>query len=1395
MHLKRRIVTVAMATVCVVGLAAYSVMRVVESNPQITALVVAPVERATNGSIKIGRVSVGFFAIHLRSLSASFPENNIDFTMADLRIGFSPIKLLRTRGNIPLSISSVIMVAPAVAMRLPDSLRGQALPSSIELGLLNSFPVKSIKVQHGRIDLIGNPGSDTILTLAKISGLIWEDPDDIYFEARGALAAPRPNIALSAVISRTGGNHQLSLRCRSAVITRPIGLPYCRMVAGTIDGTLELSCRDTLRLATLESRGALSLKNGRLQLGGADPVFIDSISSSIRFFETRLLLDSLDFAVLGARAHAEGDWDYSARDQCALNLQVSGLYPDRISPNLASVLSGDASTMLTMRLFRKGSHAPWQGNAAIDGVSLLNQPVVRCVVAFHGDSRAVQIDSLAIKTARASLGAAGIIRLSGAQPAYAITVRAALDSLPLPVQGSLTARGWIDGVGSNVQYNLLVGLNGMRQGALQLGTAQVVVNGTATRLTFETSPAPGQIITLSGTCDSLNAPHPYINATASIKDSMVLALVHQALPMIPLKVDSAALSIFVSGRLPVLDADVNVGLKALPLRGNVRFHVHRSDSGAIRWNVSASQLYLSDSLLPLYASGSIDTSKLTLDNGVVGGIINVGGMVTLGTLPQCSLAVYSAAVPLTWLNTRLLGGKAPFNSGYCMVALRLRGSFDNLNSHLELRLRRADIAGIAPLEADIICTQNDSLISVKPFSLVCDNDTILTIDSLSNRNTISCAGRIRSVDLQKLLRSFAEDSKTGVTGTVDGTIHSSPQGFPLLLSLSSSRLQINTFAIDSVAVAAAIDTNGITITSCSARDSTRLSLAATASVPWRTITDNARESDTMSFTVNAKGDFLAAIGHTGLTPVGGTGLGTLNFYCIRVLDEWHVRHGAVSITNGTMTVRPFVVGPVRTASLALNVDDTGAVWFELNGMVGRQPIRIFSMHDLPSGYSPLMIGPLNFGAIQAVTPQGGVELHLPGFMALESKILVDMTAREPFKYFTMSGPLDRFKITGCWILRNGQFTFPFLKTREVKLGLDPFPFVTWEFDVRAGNRNVMYLFDMGVGKERQLIRLVEAYVDPASLCSIRGRYLDKTFKILGSLHTSRGTANYGRVFDRNFNATLEFHPILKPGGGYNNMPYISGSAEAATDKSRFSRIKLTVLTQDVSSNGLAERGRIAYIRTRRAVVPQGGVPIFDGQLFDKKSSTSSDSILNLSFRVSSDGEDVSGSTQRDFYNSTVTQATSSAGAGEILSGFGDQYISNYLLSKVEHNIARIFGLDVLGFETPFVSNYFKNLKNQTASEQTNRWELLNNTGITAGRFFLDDQLFVKAQGKVMATADTLGPIRPEYSVGFEIQPMQYLFIEGNYGMYQDQGSFRMNPSINLQLQVPLQRLNKLLNIK
>jgi len=338
-------------------------------------------------------------------------------------------------------------------------------------------------------------------------------------------------------------------------------------------------------------------------------------------------------------------------------------------------------------------------------------------------------------------------------------------------------------------------------------------------------------------------------------------------------------------------------------------------------------------------------------------------------------------------------------------------------------------------------------------------------------------------------------------------------------------------------------------------------------------------------------------------------------------------------------------------------------------------------------------------------------------------------------------------------MRSMDVTFPPLDNVETHVPFDPFPYITWNLDLQAGNRRVMYYYD--TGKNRKLMRFVECYINPSSVLSLRGRALDNSFKLLGALRSNTGSVFFGKTFDRNVDVGLDFVPQpLGQGQGYDNLPIIWGSAEAMSDTSRFDRVKLTLIVRDSVTGAWSERGR----------------------------------FYDIHFRVGSNIENIPGESQKQFVADQGSKFGSIGGAGQFVSDMGEQYLHRMLLQNLEHRLARTLGLDVINVETSIASNYFNKL--YAHQFEWNKWDYLTfaNVGVTVGRYILSDKVFLKWRTELVPI-DTV--LRPQYNVGFEFQPLQPILLDVNYGIYKGDKSLEANPTVYLWLQLPIKDVRKL----
>jgi hypothetical protein len=185
-------------------------------------------------------------------------------------------------------------------------------------------------------------------------------------------------------------------------------------------------------------------------------------------------------------------------------------------------------------------------------------------------------------------------------------------------------------------------------------------------------------------------------------------------------------------------------------------------------------------------------------------------------------------------------------------------------------------------------------------------------------------------------------------------------------------------------------------------------------------------------------------------------------------------------------------------------------------------------------------------------------------------------------------------------------------------------------------------------------------------------------------------------------------------------------------------------------------------------------------------------FYGMRFKVTSDAEEIPGELETDFFSTQEgKRAASMEGAGELVSTVGEQYVHRFLLQNLESRLAKSLGLDVINVETSIASNYFNKLYNRQFLTLANDWNYLAfaNVGITVGRYILYDKVFLKWRTELIPV-DTL--LTPEYTMGFEFQPLSYFMMDVNYGIRQGGKTLEYNPQLLLQLRLPLNNIRKYL---
>jgi len=514
------------------------------------------------------------------------------------------------------------------------------------------------------------------------------------------------------------------------------------------------------------------------------------------------------------------------------------------------------------------------------------------------------------------------------------------------------------------------------------------------------------------------------------------------------------------------------------------------------------------------------------------------------------------------------------------------------------------------------------------------------------------------------------------------------------------------------------------------------------------------------FSVNSKGDFLAAAGSFKESPVSGRGDGLISFSGNITDGDLSITSGRLLIPHGELLLFPFVRGSIENVYADVNVIGRNRVSIAVQGSLERRQLTIRNDYNV-GDLTPFKVANLNLGVLRVWTDRGGVPVFLPGFMENRRNNVgfIETAGKGDIPTFTVaSHPDNLVTLAGTLLIRRADITFPLLDDVEYPFDFDAFPYIYFDLDIRPADRSVQYFYQIGRENRRRGIRIIECTIDPSGTIGVRGNDPDGTFKVVGQLRSYSGYMFYGRMFDKNLEIGLDFQPEPMPGGfGYDNLPIIWGRAETFSDTNRLERVSVKLKTRDERTGELRERGRF----TTLVISPE------------------SDNIHRPQDEAAA-----------EYYRSIGSLAQ----AGEMATVLGDNYISSFFLNYWGRQIARKIGLDIFRFETSIMGNSLDFFTQRQLDENTTRnWNYLAfaNSGFTAGKYIAND-FFLKYQTEFIAQDLELVP---RHKFGIEYQPLPYLWMDFNYGFHHETQTNEIvtNPEVRVQVRMPFSNIRRMFN--
>ncbi len=1353
----RKWILILFTCICLIIILLYQGIRLIERNRNIESILIQRISEHVDGSFSVEKVRLGFFAVYLQNVNISIPLQAFKLRVNDIKVGFSLRKLIAAKGDFARSIDKIIIVNPEFQINIQGEARSDTEKQDaavLDQDFLRNLPVSDILVKNGSLQIFGLKNKEAFRG-GGLNGKMLQDLTGTTIELEGRLASLRKNLTIAAHISPPGGRHRLSVRLKNARLRNPLNLGLFEVTSGDLDGVCEFSFPDTNILGNLQSGGRIEVSKAEFKLNEVSQSFTGGFIR-MKLEDSRLVVDSLKSKWGDISLSAGGNWDIADMTPSYLNLYVSDIdvssLPQDFPAEIRDKISGTG--WLSAQISKIPQKEGVRIETSFGGFSIGIVPIINWKATWVYNQSVLTLNSLKALHKHYRVNANGKLDFQSQKPAYSFSMVLNPKSQLFSPDwgGEFQLNGKVSGIGKKFSFDLSTAGKDITYRGTKLDSVFLVASGNERKVVFSNLAHNGAPFLIKGSIDSPFSAAAKVRGSFDV-DSSTVGKFFQKISANNFCPESPLIKGKIGGTLKAPEITAKASFTG-KIGGDLNFHARPiSKAGAYRLTTANSFLVLNKIPLPVFFQATVSSDSFSVDSLNLADRIKGRAFVKTDESEEIVASVTGKSVALSLLDSVMMDGKKILRDGYFDIHLRLSGKYDSIRSRARINLRDANIGGVYPIQTDMVVAGEGKNWSVHPFVVRKDKRIVVEVDSLTKGRGFFVRGQVINLDLENFAgQSAGSDLKTG--GRLKASFTSTGSGFPIMVTAHVPKLQINEYSLGDVDSRIELNLKEIRVLDITAADSTRLSLKAKGVVPWTYITGEETENDTVEAHLSGRGDLLAVFSRYLDSPIGGSGEGTFDLEAAVSGGKWRFRRGDIDLTGGTLTLYPFVMEDIKDFSFHSSLDRHSRLKLRMKGKIRKRRIEVVSSHDMPEGIEGIRLGPVSAGALMVDTPDKGIHIHLPGFMAEGETADIEFSGREPFEQFAISGPIDKLRLTGTWTVRDVEFTFPLLEEEVLPWSFDPFPYITWDMDIKVGNRNVIYFYD--VGMKKRLMRVVEAFVDPNGEINIRGRDKDKTFRLHGGLRSYRGAVYYGRRFDRNVQVGVDFVPELFPGkNDIENLPFIWGSAEAFSDTSRFDRIKLTLLTKNPETGGLSEKGR----------------------------------FNDITFRLSSEFDEIPGESQREFYRKAGLRFITLEGAGGIFSDFGEKYLHRYFLQRFERKIARRLGLDVMSFETSIASNYFYYLYNNNFQGLAGQWDnlALANVGLTLGRYFWRDRFFLKWRTELVPS-DTL--IYPEHRLGLEYYPMRYLFFDVSYGFHRGENHFKHNPGLNMQLRLPIAGFRK-----
>jgi hypothetical protein len=306
-------------------------------------------------------------------------------------------------------------------------------------------------------------------------------------------------------------------------------------------------------------------------------------------------------------------------------------------------------------------------------------------------------------------------------------------------------------------------------------------------------------------------------------------------------------------------------------------------------------------------------------------------------------------------------------------------------------------------------------------------------------------------------------------------------------------------------------------------------------------------------------------------------LGELSLDISGTRENPKIDAGQLSIYNGSLEFSS-VIPPLKDIKADIELG-SGSQFLQIKhveGKINNENVRIYNLDSVKvqdnylDSWNFEDIG-INFGILVLETDKRGIPLSIPGLMNPGDIGYFSVEGKEKSEAFYFYGPVERPQVRGKVILTDSRVTFPFLVEEGEAVDLEEDKVmeflmnINWDVAAIAGIGNRYFVDIPAIIGEVYL----DLNIDNVSEgLDFTGRLSDETFKVGGSVESTRGRVEY---LDMNFR-------VDRFGINFNKfelLPEVYGRAWTTTrDSTDFPRdVYLVLYTIDPETQQEVPRGR------------------------------------------------------------------------------------------------------------------------------------------------------------------------------------------------------------------------------